>query len=106
MSRLFAFAAVVLVLAATGCGDDGGGPQEETSGAGATTGAEGREGLTAAEFLPLLLPEKERAVEEAAAGEPACEGLRVKPPLILVVSDAASKTDPETPLSELVAERC
>jgi hypothetical protein len=32
--------------------------------------------------------------------------VKVEPSLILVISDAASKTDPETPLTELVEAEC
>ena len=53
-----------------------------------------------------LLPEKEVAVEAVIATEPECEGVKVEPSLVLVISDAASKADPDTPLSELVVAEC
>ncbi len=62
--------------------------------------------ITAEEFLAKLLPEKELAVEGVVASEPACEGVKVEPALVLVLSDAAPKADPDTPLTELVEEEC
>ena len=73
------------------------------------TGAQGASGveststdITAEEFLAKLLPEKEIAVEAVIATEPECEGVKVEPSLVLVISDDASKADPDTPLTELV----
>lgn len=98
-----AVAAVVLALG--GCGGD-----DEDADAGAT-GAQGASGaessdITAEEFLAKLLPEKELAIEGIAASEPACEGLKVEPALVLVLSDAASQAAPDTPLTDLVVEEC
>ena len=62
--------------------------------------------ITAEEFLAKLLPEKELAVEGVVASEPACEGVKVEPALILVISDAAAQSRPETPLTELVEAEC
>ncbi len=62
--------------------------------------------ITAEEFLVKLLPEKQVAIEAVVATEPECEGLKVEPSLVLVVSDAASDADPNTPLTELVTEEC
>lgn len=97
--------AVAVVLTLGGCGgedDDPGG----TGAQGATGPAGGASEVTAEEFLPKLLPEKESAIEAVVATEPACEGLEAEPALVLVVSDAASKADPETPLVELVVAEC
>jgi hypothetical protein len=98
---------VAAVLALSGCGGD-----DEPADSGAT-GAQGASGaetagadITAEEFLMKILPEKEVAVEAVIATEPECEGVKVEPSLVLVISDAASKADPETPLAELVTEEC
>jgi len=100
--------AAALALALAGCG--GGDDQPLEAGATGAQGASGAEGatqdLTAEEFLAKLLPEKELAVEGVVASEPACEGVEVEPSLILVISDAASDADPETPLTELVEAEC
>lgn len=94
----------------TGCS----GGNETTSG-GSGTGAQGATGasdgvlaITAKEFLEELLPEKTRAIESVAAATRGCAGLaqEVEPSLVLVISDAASKADPDTPLAELVAAEC
>lgn len=93
---------VSLALALTGCG---GGDEAADEGASGAQGVSGPD-ITAEEFLAKLLPEKELAVEGVVASEPECEGVKVEPALILVLSDAASDADPETPLTELVLEEC
>ncbi len=97
--------ALAVALALGGCG--GGDEATDTSGA---TGAQGAAGpatdITAGEFLVKLLPEKEIALEAVVATAPACEGVKVEPSFVLVVSDAASKADPGTPLTELVEAEC
>ena len=94
------------LLALGGCGGDDDEPAD--SGATGAQGASGAEGtdVTAEEFLVKLLPEKELAIEGVVASEPDCEGLKVEPSLVLVISDAASEADPDTPLTELVVEEC
>lgn len=95
-------------LALTGCGGDDDAPVE--AGASGAQGASGAEAaasdITAEEFLAKLLPEKELAVEGVVASEPECEGVEVEPSLILVLSDAAARTNPETPLTDLVTAEC
>jgi len=101
--------AAVAALAFAGCGgDDGDEPAEPgATGAQGASGAEGESSdVTAEEFLAKLLPEKELAVEGVVASEPACEGVKVEPSLVLVLSDAASNADPDTPLTELVTAEC
>ncbi len=99
--------AVVMTIALGGCGGDG---DASDSGATGAQGASGVEGggtdITAEDFLVKLLPEKEIAIEAVVATEPECEDLAVEPSLVLVISDAASKADPATPLTELVTEEC
>jgi hypothetical protein len=96
------------VLALAGCeGDDDEPAASGATGAQGPSGAEGASAdITAEEFLVKLLPEKEVAVEAVIATEPKCEGVKVEPSLVLVISDAASKADPDTPLTELVVEEC
>jgi hypothetical protein len=96
------------VIGVGGCGGEDDEPAD--SGATGAQGASGAEGasadITAEEFLVKLLPEKEVAIEAVVATEPECEGLKVEPSLVLVISDAASNADPDTPLTELVTEEC
>jgi len=98
-------AVVALTLALSGCGSDD--DPVDTSGA---TGAQGASGsvsdVTAEEFLVKLLPEKQIAIEAVVATEAACEGVKVEPSFVLVVSDAASKADPDAPLTDLVEAEC
>jgi len=95
--------AAAFVLA--GCG----GSDEPTDTSGAT-GAQGPTGaatdITADEFLLKLLPAKELAIEAVVATAAACEGVKVEPSFVLVVSDAASKADPDAPLTEIVEAEC
>lgn len=99
--------AAALVIAALAVGGCGGGDEDETGDTGAT-GAQGAESndITAEEFLPKLLPEKQAAIEAVIATEPECEGVTVEPSLVLVISDAAADSEPDTPLTELVTAEC
>jgi len=99
---------VVAALTFGGCGDDEDEPaQSGGTGAQGASGAEGASsGITAEEFLAKLLPEKELAVEGVVASVPGCEGVKVQPSFILVLSDAATQAEPETPLTELVEAEC
>jgi hypothetical protein len=106
-ARLCAALAIAAIVIA-GCGGD----DDEPADSG-TTGAQGASGaqdagadITAEEFLLKLLPEKQVAIEAVVATEPDCEGIKVEPSLVLVISDAASNADPDTPLTELVTEEC
>jgi hypothetical protein len=97
-----------LGLAFAGCGGD----DDEPANAGAT-GAQGTSGaesvsadITSEEFLAKLLPEKQIAIEGVVATAAECEGVKVEPSFVLVVSDAASSAEPDTPLTELVTAEC
>ena len=98
-------AAAAGVLAFGGCGGD---DEDADSGATGAQGASGAESsdITVEEFLVKLLPGKELAIEGVVASEPACEGLKVEPALVLVISDAASQAPPDTPLTDLVVDEC
>jgi len=103
-AKLCAVAAGV-AFALGGCGGD---DEDADSGATGAQGASGAESsdIMAEEFLVKLLPEKELAIEGVVTSEPACEGLKVEPALVLVISDAASQASPDTPLTDLVVEEC
>jgi hypothetical protein len=97
-----------LTIAVAGCG--GGDDEPAATGATGAQGASGAEGtsedVTAEEFLAKLLPEKQAAIEAVLATEPGCEEVKAEPSLALVISDAAAKADPGTPLTELVTAEC
>jgi hypothetical protein len=96
-----------LVIAAIAIGGCGGGDEPADSGASGAQGSSApANDLTAEEFLLKLLPEKEVAIEAVVATEPECEGVKVEPSLVLVISDAATDADPRTPLTDLVVEQC
>ncbi len=93
---------VALAIGVAGCG---GSDTGEASDSGATGAAESGD-ITVAEFLPKVLPEKEVALEAVVATSDACADVSVEPSFVLVVSDAASKADPDTPLTEIVESEC
>jgi hypothetical protein len=96
---------LVALTASAGCG--GGDEQTPEGGAqGASGPAGGASGLTAQEFLPKLLPDKTEALQAVVATVPECGDVEVKPPFVLLVSDAASSAAPETPLVDLVKAEC
>lgn len=101
-------AAALAAIAIAGCGGGNDGPASSgASGAQGVSGAEGASAdVTAGEFLAKLLPEKQVAIEAVLATEPGCEGVKAEPSLALVISDAAAKADPGTPLTELVTAEC
>lgn len=100
--RRTAAALVAVALGVAGCGGD---DSSGSSDSGAS-GAAGSSDITAAEFLPKVLPEKEVALEAVVATSDACAGVKVEPSFVLVVSDAASKADPDTPLTQIVEGEC
>ena len=106
-ARLCAALAIAAIVIA-GCGGDDDEPADSgATGAQGASGAQDASGdITAEEFLLKLLPEKEVAIEAVVATAPECEGVKVEPSLVLVVSDAASEADPRTPLTDLVVDEC
>jgi ABC-type glycerol-3-phosphate transport system substrate-binding protein len=98
--------AVAAALAIAGCGGDDESADSGATGAQGASGAEGVNDVTAEEFLAKLLPEKQVAIEAVAATEPECEGIKVEPSLVLVISEKASEAEPETTLTELVTAEC
>ena len=78
-----------------GCGGDDDARDSGATGAQGASGAESASAdITAEEFLAKLLPEKQVAIEAVVATEPECEGVKVEPSFVLVVSDAASNAEP------------
>jgi hypothetical protein len=110
MRRLILLAAVLLALGFAACGGD-----DETSsattatpaGATGTQGAAGGE-MTASEFIAASIPDEIDAVTQAAEANPDCGSADTSAGSdfqVAVAVDAAS-ADPDTPISEIVADNC
>lgn len=101
----------LLALALAACGGD----DETTSstmGASETSGAQGATGgsseLTASEFIAASIPDQIDAVQQAVDDNPACDGVDAAPGgdfQVGVAIDAAS-ANPDTPISQIVADSC
>ncbi len=110
MRSLIALAAALLTLAFASCGGD---DETTTSAAGAsgTSGAQGPTAgaeMTASEFIDASIPDEVAAVQEAAEASPGCSNANTDAGSdfqVEVAIDAAS-ADPDTPLSEIVADAC
>jgi hypothetical protein len=113
MRRPFAVTAVVVLLSFAACGGD---DDEETPTIGATgaTGATGAQGvaagtdLTADEYIAASIPDQVEAVQDAVAADSACEGVDAEAGGDFQVDVAinAASAEPDTPLSEVVADQC
>ena len=109
MRRLVSVAAVLALLAAAGCGDD---EEPTTAGATGSTGAQDVSGsdtdLTASGFIGAPIPDQVEAVQDLVAENPDCEDVDAKPgsEFQVGVAISAAQADPDTPLSEIIAERC
>ncbi len=108
-SRLCA-AAAALAIGMAGCGED---EDMEPTAAGGPTGAAGETGpsggsldITVAEFIAEFQPEKQRILEDFVAASDVCEGVKVDPGFVLLVSAEGIDADPDSALSELVEDQC
>ncbi len=106
MRRALVLIAVGLVAA--GCGGDDDEPASADSGA---TGSEGVAAgapydITVGEFIAELQPDKQDILRELVADSEACEGVKVDPGFVLLVSAEAIDADQEAPLADLVEEQC
>jgi hypothetical protein len=109
MRTLILLPVAVLALLLPGCG--GGDETSTTVGASGTSGAQGSTGaggMTAGEFIDASIPDEVAAVEEAADANPACAGTNTDAGSDFQVSVAidVAKADPDTPISEIVADNC
>ena len=102
-------ALLALALAAWG-GDDE--TTSSTTGASVKWGARGATGgsseLTASEFIAASIPDQLDAVQQAVDDNPTCDGVDAAPGgdfQVGVAIDAAS-ANPDTPISQIVADRC
>ena len=109
MRRVVPLLAVLLALGLAACGGD-----DETSSATSTptgaTGAQSASGgeMTASEFIEASIPDEIEAVTQAAEANPDCAGADtagVSDFQVSVAIDAAS-AEPDTPISEIVADNC
>ena len=62
--------------------------------------------ITVGEFIAELQPQKQEILEAFVADSEACQGVKVDPGFVLLVSAAAIDADQEAPLAELVEEQC
>jgi len=94
---------------AAGCGGD-----DDDASAGADTGATGAAGLsegapydiTVGEFIAELQPQKQEILRAFVADSSACEGVKVAPGFVLLVSAQAIDADQDAPLADLVEDQC
>jgi hypothetical protein len=100
---------VALLIAGCGGGDDStsstvAGPTGATGGQGSAGGT----GMTAKEFIDASIPDEVAAVQEAADANPACAGTNTDAGSDFQVTIAieVAKADPDTPISEMVADHC
>jgi hypothetical protein len=108
MRRLIPLAAALLALGFAACGDD-----ETTTTTDGATGATGAQGppdgeMAASEFIEASIPDEIEAVKQAVEDNPDCDGVDTAPGgdfQVSVAIDAAS-AEPDTPLSEIVADNC
>jgi hypothetical protein len=107
--RLIPVTAVLIALgfAACGGGDETSSPTPVTAGATGAQGATGPE-LTASEFVQASIPDEIEAVKQAVADNPDCAGADTAPGSDFQVSVAidAASAEPDTPISEIVADNC
>ena len=102
--------AVLLAVAFAACGGDDE-TTSSTTGASGTSGAQGSAGsseLTASAFIAASIPDQIDAVQQAVDDNPDCSGVDASPGSdfqVNVAIDAAS-ADPDTPISEVVADSC
>jgi hypothetical protein len=99
-------AAAALALAACG-GDDETTSATTATGATGPTGAAGAAtGLTVAEFIAELQPQKQEILEQITAAAPECKGLEVDNSFVLLVSAKAIDADQDAPIESIVTGEC
>jgi ABC-type glycerol-3-phosphate transport system substrate-binding protein len=98
---------VAVTLMAAGCGGD---DDDETTapetGATGTAAAGASYDITVGEFIVELQPDKQRILKAFVADSDACEGVKVDPGFVLLVSAQAIDADQDAPLADLVEGQC
>jgi hypothetical protein len=102
---------VLVALFIAGCG---GGDDSTSSAAAGPTGATGAQGtaggtgMTAKDFSDASIPDQVAAVQEAADTNPVCADANTDAGSDFQVTIAIelAKADPDTPISEIVADNC
>jgi hypothetical protein len=106
MGRLLALIAAGLLAAGCG-GDDDDAVGTETGADASTVAAEGAPyDITVGEFIVELQPDKEQILKAFVADSTTCEGVKVDPGFVLLVSARAIDADQDAPLTDLVEDQC
>jgi hypothetical protein len=96
-----------VALIAAGCGDDDDATPPDTGATGAGAAVEGAPyDITVGEFIAELQPDKQEILKAFVADSAACEGVKVDPGFVLLVSAQAIDADQEAPLAGLVEGQC
>jgi hypothetical protein len=101
--------AVLIAVALASCGgDDETSPTAGASGASGPQGSTADTGMTAREFIDASIPDEVAAVQEAAEANPACAGTNTDAGSDFQVEVAidVTKAEPDTPISEIIADNC
>jgi hypothetical protein len=110
MRRLIPLTAVLLTLGLAACGGDDQTSSSSTATPVGATGAQGAGGneMTASEFIDASIPDEIDAVTQAAEANPDCAAADTSAGSDFQVSVAidAASADPDTPISEIVADNC
>jgi hypothetical protein len=97
--------ALLAIVVVAGCGGD-----DDEQAAPGGTGAAGAAGapydITVGEFIAELQPDKQAILKAFVADSAACEGVKVDPGFVLLVSAQAIDADQDAPLAGLVEEQC
>jgi hypothetical protein len=99
-------AAAALALSACGGDDETTGATTATGATGPTGAAGSATGLTVAEFIAELRPEKQEVLEQITAAAPECKGVEVDDSFVLLVSAKAIDADQDAPIEPIVAGEC
>ena len=106
MRRALTLLAIAAIAAGCG-GDDDDGATAETGATGAGDAVDGAPyDITVGEFIVELQPDKQRILKAFVAESAACDGVKVDPGFVLLVSAQAIDADQEAPLADLVEEQC
>lgn len=111
MRSAIALPTLLVALLVAGCGGGDDSTSSTPVGASGATGAQGSSGgsgMTAKQFIDASIPDEVAAVQEAADANPACAGTNTDAGSDFQVTIAieVTKADPNTPISQIVADNC